>query len=363
MSKGIIMHSIKQSARYLSCALLLSLILQSTTYPSYSSHYWHKNIQEVTATAIVGLVCAGVFTYLVGCGFGLWDQSNERLIASGNQRLQEFEQYRPMVHIVSNDTQFDPRLTFDEAVLYQLAFAKRGKESIDHFLITLKNDAYSARQLCTRLEQRSFKLKKNVQEWHEMRPVCYALDEVSSKLYNVVKNLEVLAAHMEAHISYFKLFECEDYVRNYYAPELMLLDQYNDLYALREGVRVCALGKFSGPFALIAFVNNLKSYIVSLEDLVLRSSYNYATRIAYVRDLIARLQHIERITASDNEYMHVLLEYQREQREKEALLVQKERIRVEERKAQACQRMAAAQETSNALKAVEIVAKHNRAHA
>lgn len=358
------MHFIKQSARHFSCVLLVSLMCQSTTHAWHASSYSERDLQEAAIVSGLSLLVAAPCIYLAGRFLGWWGQeSHEQLIASGNQKLRELEQYRSMVQIVTADTQFHPHQTFNEALLYQLAFAKRGKDAIDVFLIAIKNDAHNAHALCNRIEQRSVKLKKNVQEWSEMRSICYALDEISAKLYRVVKDLDILVAHMETHRSYFKLFECEDYVRNYYAQELLLLDQYNDLYALREGIRVCALGKFSGPFALIAFVNNLKGYVVSLEDLIVRSSYNYATRIAYVRDLVSRLQHIERITVSDNEYMHVLLEYQREQREKEALLVQKERIKVEQCKAQACHRIAAAQETHNALKAVEIAAKHTKAHA
>jgi len=361
------MNHTKRLKRFFCCVFLLSVIGQSTVHAIYTPQpQMIESTQDMhtIAGAVVGALCAASGVYLLGYCFGWWGyESHERLIECGNQKLQELGQYWSMTNIIrTSEMQFDPHRTFNEPLLYQLAFTKRASDSVDKYIMTLKNQMYYARDVCSRIEKRSLKLK-NKSDWHEVRETCYALDEVSNKLYRSIKDLDVLVAHIDTHMSYFKLFECEDYVRNYYAQELALLDQYTDPYTIREGVRVAAFSKFSGPFALIAFVNSLKGHITCLEDLVLRSAYNYATRIAYARDLVARLQRIERIVISDNEYAHVVLEYQREQREKEMLSLEKERIRIEKRKVHAHERVAAAHETQNVLKAVEIANKQQQIHA
>jgi hypothetical protein len=135
----------------------------------------------------------------------------------------------------------------------------------------------------------------------------------------MVENLHRLHSYVERHAGYFRLFEYEDYVRNRYYDELQLLDRYTDAYTIKEGLRACALRIYHGPFALMQFVQELSNDTQRLQSLISRTTYNYATRIAYARDVAARLYHLERVTVSDNEYMRTLLAYQQYQRERDFL--------------------------------------------
>lgn len=345
------MARIKQVISSLCCTFLISV-----AYPVQlkASSYNHNSANSFLVPLAAGaLGVAGICT--LGYCLRWWGhESNEQIISSCRQALQSAEQYHTMIAILRGSDMHVDYAPFNEQVLYQLAFAKRGGLSIESFIATLVSDMYQAKNLCKKAENRSLELKHQA-NWEQLRSVCYELDCLHKDLYAIIKQLELLHLTLQRHASYFYLFEYEDYIRNYYASELLLVEQYHESYQLKEGIRVCAFSKYKGPFALIDFVKRLKVDIQTLENSIFRSAYNYAIRIGYAQDIANRLKHIEHLILADHEYAHALIEYQRDQREKERLALEKERIKLEQQKISLQAREVSAREVYNTIKVAEII--------
>lgn len=330
--------------------LLMSVLFQSMSY-TYDHEY---NNNPSYTNDFLGLVSSalGVAAGVYGLGYccGWWGaESNEQLIAAATRGLNGLERYRSMLTIIHQaGSSFDPKYSTDEALLYQLAFTKRGEAFIDAYISSLNSFMRDLRSVTDRVKERAADIK-GCGDWEEIRTTGYRLDELNDRLRNALQQIEPLAIHLEKHRSYFKLFEYEDYVRNHYLNELEILDRYRDAYAFCEAIRACANSKYAGPFALIEFAKRLNYDIKALENLIARPAYHYATRIAYARDVVARLYHIERLMVSDNEYMRTLLEYQ----QKEYLKMQCERIQIERQKAYLRERQIYEQERGNRLRVAE----------
>ncbi len=278
------------------------------------------NPSDKDIMGLIGLVGAAVGAYGIGHYCGLWDDpSHEEIINAATRQLRESDHYQPMLALISNyGPSFDPKYTFDESLLYQLALAKRSDGSCDVFFSALKSFIRRTRSIVQSLSERSAKIKESG-DWQEIKSVSYIMDDLNERLSATVESLCKLHIHLERHTGYFRLFEYEDYLRNRYYEELLLLDRYSDAYTIKEGLRACALRIYHGPFALMQFAQELSKDTQSLQNLISRTTYNYATRIAYARDVAARLYHIERIIVSDNEYMRALLAYQQQQKERDCL--------------------------------------------
>lgn len=304
----------KLSITYSSKLFVLIMLLPPVGSCRGDSSY-DKNVM-----GLIGLVGAAVGVYGLGQYCGLWDQeSNNDLINFAAKQLHSGERYQPMLSIISSyGSSFDPVHTFDEQLLYQLALAKRADGSYDSFFSSLKSFMRRTRSTTNNLRERSAQIKE-CGDWQEITSVSYVMDELANRLSVMFDRLTVLSSYLERHAGYFRLFEYEDYVRNRYYHELQLLDRYTDSYAVKEGLRVCALKYYQGPFALLQLAQEINNDMKALERALSRVSYNYATRIAYARDVVARLYHLERVTVSDNQYMRALLAYQQCQRERDSL--------------------------------------------
>lgn len=291
---------------------LLTMLLPPVSSSVCDSSY-EKNIM-----GLIGLVGAAVGVYGIGSYCGLWDpQSDQDLIDVANKQLHNCGYYQPMFSVISSyGPSFDPKYSFDEPLLYQLALAKRANGSYDSFFSSLTSFMRRTRSIRTSLAERSFQIKE-CGDWQEMKSVGYAMDDLNNRLSVMLDSLTVLRTYLERHAGYFRLFEYEDYVRNRYYNELQLLDIHTDAYMIKEGIRACAIKVYHGPFALIQFIEELNKDIKAFQTVISRASYNYATRISYARDVAARLYHLERLTVSDNEYMRALLAYQQYQRERD----------------------------------------------
>lgn len=363
--------NIRYIARCLCAVLVLSISIESVSYAAPPRHEHYRQVRshrthlaEDVIWPVIGFFGAITGIYALGHWCGWWgSESNEQLLARGRKHLEYAHAYRSMLQIMKS-AGCDPLHNFDESILYQLALAKRGGKSIDACISSLKSCIRDITSSRTALEKRSYNLKRDC-DWDEVRTVCYHLDHIGNQLVDVLEELKPLLSYLEAHSSYFKLFECEDYVRNHYACELQLLEQYGDEYSLMRALRTSVMSKHSGSFALIDFVKKLQRDIARLDDLAVRPAYNYATRIGYACDVVMRLRRIHECIVSDAEYTRMLSEYERAQREKERLQLERERVQAEQRKAQAREREAAArereacaQETKNALKAAELAERH-----
>jgi hypothetical protein len=297
---------------YVVTLFLLAMLLPPTGNCRCDSSY-DKDIM-----GLIGLVGAAIGVYGIGQYCGLWDDpSDEETINTATQQLRNGEHYQPMLTLISNyGSSFDPQYTFDESLLYQLALAKRSDGSYDAFSSTLNSFMRKARSTINRLGGQSAQIKESG-DWQKIRSISYVMDDLHSRLSVMIENLHLLHVYLERHAGYFRLFEYEDYVRNRYYDELQLLDRYTDAYTIKEGLRACALRFYHGPFALMQLVQELNKDTQCLQNLISRTTYNYATRIAYARDVAARLYHLERVTVSDNEYMRTLLAYQQYQKERD----------------------------------------------
>ncbi len=369
------MKNVTYAARCLCVVMFLSISLESVSFAADGRRERHEHyklrgsrrshIAEDVVWPVIGFFGAITGVYALGRWCGWWgSESNEQLLARAGRELDHLHAYQPLLRIVKSAGYNNPLHGLDESVLYQLALAKRGGKPIEAYISCLKaclRDATAAKKA---LEKRSGELKYEG-DWDVVRMVCHDIDRMASDMQNLLQELEPLHAYLQAHVSYFQLFECEDHIRDKYGRELQLLEQYGDDYALMRPLRACVMSKHSGAFALIEFVRKLKKDIARLDDLAARPAYNYATRIGYARDVVGRLRCVHECIISDGEYTRMLAEYERAQREKERIQLERERIRAEERKAQAREREAAArerearaQETKNALKAAEIAERH-----
>lgn len=323
--------------------------------PVHASNNYHNNDTGSFLLPLAGALGAAAGICTLGYCLKWWGhESNEQLIMSCRHALQHTEQYYTLVNILRSSDMHAHNTSFNEQVLYQLAFAKRGGPSITSFIATLASDIAQGKNICKKAETRSLQLKQQ-DNWQHTRDICYELDRLHDELYNAIRQLESLHLCMQRHASYFYLFEYEDYIRYHYASELLLLEQYHESYQLKEGIRACAFNKYKGPFALIDFVKHLKSDIQALENSIFRSAYHYAVRIGYAQDVANRLKHIEQLILADHEYAHAMLEYQRDQREKERLALEKERIKLEQQKLSLQAREVSAQEARNTIKMAEII--------
>ncbi len=367
------MKNIKYVARFLCTMLFLSISIESVSYAMerhdrhehYSQRRSHgTHLAEDVIWPVLGFFGAITGLYALGRWCGWWgSESNELLLARGRKHLEYAHAYQPMLHIMKS-VGCDPLHSFDESILYQLALAKRGGKSIDAYITCLRACVRDASSSRTALGKRLYNLKRDC-DWDEVRAVCYHLDHIGNQLDDMLQELKPFLSYLEAHVSYFKLFDNEDYVRNQYARELQLLEQYGDDYALMRQLRICVMSKHSGAFALIEFAQKLKRDIAKLDDLAMRPAYHYAARIGYVRDVVRCLWRIHECIVSDVEYTRLLTEYDRAQREKERLQLERERVQAEQRKADAREReatarerAACAQETKNLLKAAELAERH-----
>lgn len=269
---------------------------------------------------MIGIVGAAIGAYGIGQYCGLWDEpSNQDLIDAAMRQLRNGEHYQPMLSLIASyGPTFDPKQIFDESLLYQLALVKRGDGSYDLFVATLNGFMRRARAMMNSIRERATQIKESG-DWQEIKSVSYRMDDLNGRLSVMVENLHLLHAYLERHATYFRLFEFEDYARNRYYAELQLLDRYADAYTIKEGLRACALRIYQGPFALMQLVQELSNDTKHLQNLISRTTYNYATRIAYARDVAGRLYHLERVIVSDNEYMRTLLAFQQYQKERDYL--------------------------------------------
>ena len=360
------MKKIQSIVRFVCAVLAVSVSIESVSYAMdrRREHYSQTNLAEDVIWPVLGLF--GVITgiYALGRWCSWWgSESNEQLLARGRKHLEYAHVYHPMFQIMKS-AGCDPLHNFDESILYQLALAKRGGKAIDVYVSSLKSCIRDVSSSRTALATRSYNLKHDC-DWNEVRTICYHLDHIGNQLEGTLEELKPLLSYLEAHTSYFKLFDGEDYARNQYTRELQLLEQYGDDYALMRPLRTCVMSTYAGSFALIDFAQKLKRDIAKLEDLAARPAYNYATRIGYARDIVMRLRRIHECIVSDGEYARMLAKYDQAQREKERLQLERERVQVEQRKAQAREREAAArerevraQETKNVLKAAELAERH-----
>lgn len=360
--------------------LFFSIIVESTSYAMFDSRHEHytqtkyNKKKEDNGLLHVLVPVASFFgaitgIYALGCWCGWWgNESDDQLLDRGQKKLNEVEYYRPLLEIVATAYKQDGALRqLHEPLLYELAMAKRSAPSIDAYNATLKACVYELNTLAAQMHKRSEKLKYD-HDWNEIHGTCYHLDQLSSVLYHASRELEHLLSYVQAHTSYFKLFESEDYMRTHYAEPLHLLEYHcGDTYTLTHALRAHILSKYTGAFAIIDYVRKLAYDIERLDKLTAQLAYNYVTRIGYARDIVSKLYRIQMSIVSDPEYIRLLAEYERAQREKERLQLERERIQIErqkvearEREARAREREARAQEEKNVLKAAELVEKHYR---
>ena len=267
----------------------------------------------------------GMYTLGKWCGF--WGVvSNEQLIQQARTALHHIDSFAPLMNILEKKQVTNDVGMVDESLLYELALAKRGGASIDAYMGNVRSHINALSSSQKDLEKRAYELKND----HKIK---YLHDRIYGLIRQIRESLQKMSffiQYLEAHRSYFRLFEIEDRFGKRYKRELDLITQmpYYD-YALIKALRACVLSKYAGAFALIEYVHTLKQDVIELERTVSGPAFNYENRLSNAQMLVTQLAGIRDLIISDDEYVRLLPAYEHAQREKERLRLERERLRAE----------------------------------
>ncbi len=295
----------------LSFVLFLSFITPAQLHADCSK--WSSVGQVIAAAGAALLGVGGVITF----ADWLLNETDLQLIDRANSKYNNaYRRYHDMVywfeqtyHLSDITSHERARVMNDlsEAVLYEIGTK----------MWSMNEKEYSYRsQLRSSLNQLTSYRRKVLRRIRELESGSYDFEvrRLIEQLRGAMRTIESFLPHLglfsdylERHSSYFALYECDGTVRNRYAHELNIIEQYrHDTYRLADELRRFVLNKQYGVYPNVRYVNKLDRYVLELKSWFRRVSYNYVDRIGWARQLVDSLCYIKGIITSGAAYKREL---------------------------------------------------------
>lgn len=335
---------------------LFSFLLMSVPISSYARHHKPNIVENVVKVGCIGgAVAAGGYA-LYKFGSWLFNTSTEQVINNARLSYQQAHNCAgELLELIERYRNFDmrqkiwPQKTLDdEAFLYQIADMRYGKESINAYLYILERSIHSLETNSSQARKRARELRRELFDNPTLRDPIYKLDEIASKIDNVLPHIEFLHTHLAKHKSYFALYEIEAHMLNYYSKELDAAYYHSDdQYYVEKQLNQALLSYYPHErYPYVCYAQVLGTDVQKLSR-ALSQAHGYKNRSESARTLQMHANWLYELVIASKEYRFELKQREQERREKE-------RLALEKRKAEAREREVRAIERKNRLKEREL---------
>lgn len=301
------------------------------------------------AAGAIGGALAGFATWAFGSYMEWWGAaSNEELLEKAMHTALEAKKYDEIMQLVKRRLEFHSQ----EPTLYSIALIVREAASFNAYTSSLNGFISDLKSLSQKLIKRLHKLERKHKTYDSRLMEEMRMD--IQLLALIKKDLQDIADYLQAHRTYFKLFEQEDRLLQKYSRECDMLQQYARHNHLLADALYRSLQRHDlATFGLLSTIDELKRNTKTLKDALRAANGNYIERSRFAGLFLQSLEEVYNIVVTSPAYHTLLIQHETAEREKERLRLERERLENERRIARAHEREARALEEHNKIKAEE----------
>lgn len=339
----------------IACIALMALSILPS--PAYASGGNPNNDNEIKLFAAVAAaaICISGGIYLVWKAF--CSESDEQVLQKAQQKIPVYRAtYSDMIGLCKAHAQ-SPQSDYED-FLYTLAVKKHHQAGIYSYLSDLNNTIQELEKARTELAKRIPNLSTH-SCGHEDSGLKNDMQTAASNIQTLLNDLIALRDILATHKSYFELYQTEAIISERYTRERIVLahaygDRNAEMFAIRHYV-IAESSASGSPFPRVSYIKPLDRDIASFEERI-RHTGHYPRRVQLAQQLLQSLRAIKGYIVTDATYAQEIMSYEQDQREKE-------RIRIEQEKADAERRKAAAAEEQARAERERAYAELRKAHA
>jgi len=320
----------------LACTSLLALSIIPSPVNAAGGTPNNDNQFKLFAMMAAGTICVGGVIYLLCKAF--CSESDEQVVQKAEQKIPVYRAtYSDMIGLCKAHTH-SPQSDYED-FLYTLAVKKHHQAGIYSYLSDLNSVIQELEKARTELVKRipnqsAYALKKDMQT---------AVSDIQTLLNDLIALRDILATHK----SYFELYQTESVIGERYARERIVLahaygDRNAEMFAIRQYV-VAESSTSGSPFPRVSYIKPLDRDIASFEERI-RHTGHYPRRVQLAQQLLQSLRAIKGYIVTDATYAQEIISYEQDQREKERIRIEQEKADAERRKAAAAEEQARAEQ-------------------
>lgn len=245
-----------------------------------------------------------------------------------------------------------------EASVYDIAmrFFRAHQGSYDSYCYNLDSSIRDLQKHCSGLNNSRSKIRSKSKYAY----IYQKMGKTVADLEKMISELTCFYKYLTTHKAYFKLYQCEDLIMNYYQKELEFIGY--DLLTLESVLKSAVIKRRPTDhqgYAYEQYLSGVAGDIAALQGFIYNAQ-SYPNRVAWANELLSKLSNIERVIIASPDYARAKADYQFWLQEQARLEAERARARAEQERARLERERLYAQQERNRLEAERNRIERNR---